>query len=153
MWTFSFFSGNFFGPTLSGILVENFGFRSATLYLSEAYSANVILDSLELCYNIYINRKTQSCLDYETIQWIKVVTLRYALFVLQWTQLYGISLGQTIIDLINQMINITKYICYTKYTIERPLWLVQSGSVRSHELKNPIDCGPLNRRPLYFRIM
>ncbi len=148
MWSFSVFSGNFFGPTLSGILVENFGFRSATLYLSAAYSANVILDSLELCYNIYINRKTQSCLDYETIQWIKVVTLRYALLVLQLMPLNGRTLGPTITDHINQIIKITKYICYPNYAIERHLRLVQSGSVWSCELKNPINHGTLNRRPL-----
>ncbi len=140
MWTFSFFSYNFFGPTLSGILIEHFGFRSATLYLIAAFFANVILDSLELCYNIYINRKAKSSIDYETIQWIKVVTLKYALFVLQSMPLNGRTLGQTITDPINQMIKITKYICYPNYAIERHIQLVQSGSVRSHQLNDPINC-------------
>ena len=68
MWTFSFFSGNFVGPTLSGILVEHFGFRSATLYLIAAYSFNIVLDALELGYNVRVNRKTTSSVDYETMQ-------------------------------------------------------------------------------------
>jgi hypothetical protein len=40
----------------------------------------------------------------------------------QWTLLNGITLGQPIIDPINQMIKILKYISYTNYSIEIDVW-------------------------------
>ncbi len=45
----------------------------------------------------------------------------------QWMSLNGITLGQTKTDPINEIITITKYICYTKCAIERHLRLVPSG--------------------------
>ncbi len=37
----------------------------------------------------------------------------------QWTPLNGITLGQAITDLINQMITFTEYNSYTQYANER----------------------------------
>ena len=48
MWTSSFFLGNFLGPTLSGIFVDNFGFRSTTLGFFVMFTLNIMVDTMEL---------------------------------------------------------------------------------------------------------
>ena len=53
MWTSSFFLGNFVGPTLSGIFVENFGFRSTTLGFFVMFALNIMVDTMELFNKIY----------------------------------------------------------------------------------------------------
>jgi hypothetical protein len=47
--------------------------------------------------------------------------------ILQWTPLNGITLGQTLNDLINEIITITEYISDIKHAIEGHLALVQCG--------------------------
>jgi hypothetical protein len=54
--------------------------------------------------------------------------IQVIIFLIQWTQINGITLGQTITDPINRMITITKYISYIKNAIERHLQLAKSGS-------------------------
>jgi hypothetical protein len=60
MWSFSFFLGSFMGPTLSGIAVDNYGFRSTSLFFFVLYCFMTVLDSVELCYNINVNKKLSS---------------------------------------------------------------------------------------------
>ena len=67
MWSFSFFLGNFLGPTLSGIFVEKYGFRSTTLFFFGVYCLNIIIDSLELAYNILVNKKKLKS-DYQVME-------------------------------------------------------------------------------------
>jgi hypothetical protein len=52
MWSSSFYFGNFVGPTVAGVLVENNGFRSTTVILFSLYIFVIIVDSLELAYNL-----------------------------------------------------------------------------------------------------
>ena len=52
MWTASFFLGSFAGPTLSGFLVEHFGFRWSTFFF---FLLNVVIftvDLIELTMNV-----------------------------------------------------------------------------------------------------
>ena len=44
MWTSSFFLGNFFGPFVSGFLVERFGFRRSTAFFFVANVAVFVVD-------------------------------------------------------------------------------------------------------------
>jgi hypothetical protein len=67
MWSFSFFLGNFLGPTLSGIFVEKYGFQSATVFFFAMYCLNIIIDSLELTFNIQVNKKIMKS-DYEALK-------------------------------------------------------------------------------------
>ena len=53
MWTSSFFFGNFLGPTLSGIFVDKFGFRSTTLGFCVMFSLNIIVDTTLLFIKMY----------------------------------------------------------------------------------------------------
>ena len=50
MWSSSFYFGNFVGPTVAGIVVENVGFRSTTLLFFSLYIFITIIDSCELVY-------------------------------------------------------------------------------------------------------
>jgi len=67
MWSFSFFVGNFLGPTLSGIFVDKFNFESVTLFFFGIYCAMIIMDSLELWYTYNIGRKAAKP-GYETVE-------------------------------------------------------------------------------------
>jgi hypothetical protein len=67
MWSFSFFLGNFLGPTLSGIFVEKYGFRSTTLFFFVVYSLNILIDSAELTYNVQVSKKKLKT-DYEVME-------------------------------------------------------------------------------------
>jgi hypothetical protein len=64
MWSSSFFLGNFVGPTLSGILVESYGFRTTTLVFFSIYCLNTLVDVAELIYQVKINSKN----DYERLE-------------------------------------------------------------------------------------
>ena len=50
MWSSSFYFGNFVGPTVAGIIVEEYGFQSTTLIFFSLYIFIIIVDSLELTY-------------------------------------------------------------------------------------------------------
>ena len=50
MWSSSFYLGNFLGPTVAGIMVENFGFQLTTLIVFSLFIFIIIVDSLELNY-------------------------------------------------------------------------------------------------------
>ena len=52
MWSASFYFGNFVGPTASGIFVDAWGFKYTTLLLFLVYILSLIIDSLELLYNM-----------------------------------------------------------------------------------------------------
>lgn len=57
MWSFSFFFGNFLGPTLSGIAVDNYGFRSTSLFFFAVFCFMAVVDLLELGYTFNANKK------------------------------------------------------------------------------------------------
>jgi MFS family permease len=67
MWSFSFFMGNFLGPTLSGIFVEMYGFRETTLFFFSVYIATVFVDVVELSYNV-VNSKRIAKSEYEILK-------------------------------------------------------------------------------------
>ena len=67
MWSSSFFLGNFLGPTLSGIFVDNYGFRATTLGFFGIFIINIVVGCLELSYNVYIN-KNNSKVEYEVLK-------------------------------------------------------------------------------------
>ena len=50
MWSASFYLGNFVGPTVSGILVDAWGFKFTTVVLFVIFLLNVIVDCLELLF-------------------------------------------------------------------------------------------------------
>ncbi len=56
MWSSSFFLGNFVGPTASGILVDNYGFRMTSLVFFVVYCINIVVDTFELIYTVRIRR-------------------------------------------------------------------------------------------------
>ncbi len=56
-WTFSFYAGNFMGPTVGGFLVDGVGFRKATtLYLS-IYAAMAAVDAIDIAYKAAMKDK------------------------------------------------------------------------------------------------
>ena len=67
MWSASFYFGNFVGPTASGLFVDNWGFKYTTLLLFVVFIISIIIDCLELLYQI---RKsfTYSPQEYLTIE-------------------------------------------------------------------------------------
>jgi hypothetical protein len=64
MWSSSFFLGNFVGPTVSGILVDNYGFRWTTVVFFVIYCINIGVDTLELIYTVRVRRKA----EYESLK-------------------------------------------------------------------------------------
>ena len=44
--------GNFVGPTLGGVLVDNYGFQTAGMVLFCACNFNAIIDILQLIYSL-----------------------------------------------------------------------------------------------------
>ena len=52
MWSASFYFGNFVGPTASGLFVDAWGFKYTTLLLFLVYIFSLVIDSLELLYNM-----------------------------------------------------------------------------------------------------
>ena len=57
MWSSSFFLGNFVGPTVSGILVDYYGFRMTTLVFFVVYLVNIFVDVGELFFTIRSRRR------------------------------------------------------------------------------------------------
>ena len=50
MWSSSFYLGSFAGPTFSGILVDNFGFRWTTVLFFTLFCIMTIVDGFELAF-------------------------------------------------------------------------------------------------------
>ena len=67
MWSSSFFLGNFVGPTASGILVDNYGFRFTTVIFFAVYCVNIVVDAFELFYTVRIRRKEEAS-EYERLK-------------------------------------------------------------------------------------
>ena len=68
MWTASFFLGNFMGPTVAGILVQHFGFRSSTLFFFAINCSVLLIDSAELFYSIRNSRNhPKSNIEYKVL--------------------------------------------------------------------------------------
>ena len=57
MWSFSFFAGNFLGPTLSGIFINKFNFQEVTLFLFCVHCVMIVVDSKELLHTLFASRK------------------------------------------------------------------------------------------------
>ena len=53
MWTASFYIGNFIGPTVSGCLVDVYGFEWTTMVFVAMYIFILVVDICELNYNIW----------------------------------------------------------------------------------------------------
>ena len=67
MWSASFYFGNFVGPTASGLFVDAWGFKFTTLLLFLVYIFSIVIDSLELSYNMkkLVSYNPQECLTNE----------------------------------------------------------------------------------------
>jgi hypothetical protein len=59
--------GKLFGPTISGILVDKYGFRETTLGFFVVFLLNIIVGCLELCYNYTLNTE-KSKVEYELLK-------------------------------------------------------------------------------------
>ena len=65
MWSASFYIGNFIGPTVSGFLVDAYGFEWTTIVFFGLYGFILVVDICELSYNI---RKSRTHVQYENIE-------------------------------------------------------------------------------------
>ena len=52
MWSASFYIGNFIGPTVSGFLVDAYGFEWTTIVFVGLYAFILIVDISELTFNV-----------------------------------------------------------------------------------------------------
>ena len=59
-WNGSMHLGNFVGPTVSGFLVEYFGFASATLFTFVAFSVMLIIDIVQFISSVKTSKKSKS---------------------------------------------------------------------------------------------
>ncbi len=59
LWNTSFFLGNFVGPTVSGFLVEAWGFRSATIIFLGMFVVMGFVDLCELWFQLKGKRAEQ----------------------------------------------------------------------------------------------
>lgn len=60
MWLASFYFGLFVGPTSAGIFVEAWGFKFTTLQFFVVYILSIIIDCLELFYQLRNSFKNRS---------------------------------------------------------------------------------------------
>ncbi len=60
MWSTSFYLGNFLGPTIAGFLVDAWGFRQSTVVFFSLFLVMIVVDFIELGYNIKLKRTTKS---------------------------------------------------------------------------------------------
>jgi MFS family permease len=67
MWSTSFYLGNFLGPTVSGFLVEAYGFRNSTVLFFSILLLILVIDVFELAYNVRMKRSTKN-VNYEEIK-------------------------------------------------------------------------------------
>ena len=51
MWSCTFYLGNFLGPTLAGLAVENYGFRATTIGFFALDSGIILVDLFELYFS------------------------------------------------------------------------------------------------------
>ena len=80
MWSASFYIGNFIGPTVSGFLVDAYGFEWTTIVFFGLYLFILVVDICELSYNI---RKSRTHVQYENIEGITQSTEKIPLLVEQ----------------------------------------------------------------------
>ena len=52
MWSTAFYFGNFLGPTVAGITVDIYGFRTTTVGFFALLCAILVVDLFELAYTI-----------------------------------------------------------------------------------------------------
>jgi MFS family permease len=67
MWSASFYLGNFLGPTVSGFLVEAYGFRNSTVLFFSILLFILVIDVFELAYNVRMKRSTKN-VNYEELK-------------------------------------------------------------------------------------
>ena len=67
MWSGSFYLGNFLGPTVSGFLVEAYGFRQSTVVFFSILIVILVVDIFELAYNVKMKRSNKH-IQYEELQ-------------------------------------------------------------------------------------
>ena len=53
MWSASFYIGNFIGPTVSGFLVDAYGFEWTTIVFFSLYAFILVTDIFELTFNLW----------------------------------------------------------------------------------------------------
>jgi MFS family permease len=67
MWSTSFYLGNFLGPTVSGFLVEAYGFRNSTIVFFSLLIVILVVDVFELAYNVRLKRSAKN-VNYEELK-------------------------------------------------------------------------------------
>ncbi len=60
MWSASFYIGNFIGPTVSGFLVDAYGFEWTTIVFVGLYAFILIIDISELTFNVCRSKRTMN---------------------------------------------------------------------------------------------
>ena len=66
MWSTSFYLGNFLGPTLAGILVDAWGFRTSSVFFWSLYPVVSIINIIEFAYDM--RRNSKEAKEYEQLQ-------------------------------------------------------------------------------------
>ena len=67
MWSTTFYLGSFLGPTIAGFLVDAKGFRFSTIPSFVLCILILVVDIVELAYNIKMKRSAKN-LDYEELK-------------------------------------------------------------------------------------
>ena len=68
MWSTSFYLGNFLGPTLAGISVDIYGFRTTTIWFFALLCGILVVDVFELVFSV---RKIRSKLKREEYEQLR----------------------------------------------------------------------------------
>jgi MFS family permease len=56
MWSSSFYLGLFLGPTVSGFLVDAYGFEWTAVIFSALYCIAIVINTCELAYTFFIQK-------------------------------------------------------------------------------------------------
>ena len=67
MWSTAFYFGNFLGPTVAGITVDLYGFRTTTVGFFALLCIILVVDFIELSVTVK-SHKTQQKLGYEELE-------------------------------------------------------------------------------------
>ena len=68
MWSTSFYLGKFLGPTLAGISVDNYGFRTTTIWFFALLCGILVVDFFELIFSVRKIRRKIKKEEYEELR-------------------------------------------------------------------------------------
>ena len=146
MWSTAFYFGNFLGPTVAGITVDLYGFRTTTVGFFALLCIILVVDFIELSVTVK-SHKTQQKLGYEELEWsdifvcINKVSLQNKHCIITFSYyLFTSTSRQLIIDLmINSMAqNIQNYLKLLCNVSQSLLFVTSRYVIRLQGGKNPI---------------